>query len=371
MAAPNYKLILLLGLTSLFADWLYEGARAALPQYLKALGASALAVGLIFGVGDSLGYMLRFATGPLADRRGGYWGEAFAGYALQVAAIAGLAFAPWLSAAVALVMLERASKALRTPARDAILSSAGGRRQSLAFGLHASLDQIGAVLGALTSLLALAAGVAYGDLFLLLALPGSAALVALIAAYAQGVRPVRREGGRRGVLTKPLALFAASQFLFGASLMHISLEMYEAPGAPWMASAIYLAAMAFEIPASLAWGRLYEQARWSLYAGPVASLLATTAFSAGGLAAGIAGALAYSAATSYADIIAKARAVELGGALRATALGVVNAAFGLGYLASGAVYGYLVEVGAMRLSPILSGLLAAASIGLMALAGRN
>lgn len=360
----------MLGLTSLLADWLYEGARAVLPQYLKALGASALAVGLIFGVGDSLGYLLRFATGPLADRRGGYWGEAFAGYALQVAAIAGLAYAPWLSAAVALVMLERASKALRTPARDAILSSAGGGRQSFAFGLHASLDQIGAVLGSLTSLLALAVGLAYGDVFLLLTIPGVAALAALTAAYAQGVRPARREGGRRGALAKPLALFAASQFLFGASLMHISLEMYEAPGAPWVASAIYFAAMAFEIPASLAWGRLYESAPWALYLGPAAALLATTAFSAGGLAAGFAGALAYSAATSYADVVAKARAAELGGAFRATALGVVNAAFGLGYLASGVVYSYAITVGAMHLSPILSAFLATASIALMAAAGR-
>ncbi len=358
-----------MGLTSLFADWLYEGARAALPQYMKALGASALAVGLIFGVGDSLGYLLRFATGPLADRRGGYWGETFAGYALQVAAIAGLAFAPWLGVVAALVMLERTSKALRTPARDAIISAAGGGRQSLAFGLHASLDQIGAVLGSLTSLLLLAVGLPYSRLFLLLALPGLAALGFLALAYRQGVKPTRSER-RRGVLRRPLVLFAASQFLFGASLMHISLEMYEMPGAAWMGSAVYLAAMAFEIPASLAWGRLYESARWSLYLGPAAAFLATSAFSAGGLALGVAGALAYSAATSYADIIAKARAVELEDAARATALGLVNAAFGLGYLASGGLYGYLIDINAMQLSPVFSALFAAASIALVAAARR-
>ena len=365
MAEPNYRLIVLLGLTSLFADWLYEGARAALPQYLKGLGASALAVGLVFGVGDSLGYLLRFATGPLADRRGGYWGETFAGYALQVLAVVGLALAPWLAAAVALVMVERASKALRTPARDAIISSAGAGRQSFAFGLHASLDQIGAVAGSATALLALAAGVEYGDLFLLLAAPGVAALAVLSAAYRLGVRPARRGGGARSPLGVQLLLFALSQLLFGASLMHISLEMYEAQGAPWMGSAIYLAAMVFEIPLSLAWGRLYEMGRWALYLGPVAAVLATSAFSTGSLVLGFAGAFAYSAATSYADIAAKARAVELGGVAKATALGAVNAAFGLGYLAGGAIYGYLLDVGAAGLAPPISLALAAASLALL------
>ncbi|MGC9119044.1 MAG: MFS transporter [Thermoproteus sp.] len=366
MAEPNYRLIVLLGLTSLFADWLYEGARAALPQYLKALGASALAVGLVFGVGDALGYLLRFATGPLADRRGGYWGETFAGYALQVLAVAGLALAPWFAAAVALVMLERASKALRTPARDAIISAAGGGRQSFAFGLHASLDQIGAVAGSATALAALAAGMRYGDLFLLLAVPGVAALIALFAAYRQGVRPAGRRRGEAGVsLDRPLLLFSLSQLLFGASLMHISLEMYQAQGAPWVGSAIYLAAMIFEIPASLAWGRAYEVRRWALYLGPVAALAATSAFSTGLLALGFAGALAYSAATSYADIVAKARAVELGGSAKATALGAVNAAFGLGYLAGGAIYGYLLDVGAAGVAPLISAAFAAASLALM------
>lgn len=368
MEGLNYRLIVALGLTSLFADWLYEGARAALPQYLKDLGASALAVGLIFGVGDSLGYLLRFATGPLADRRGGYWAETFAGYALQVLAVAGLALAPWLYAAVALVMLERASKALRTPARDAIISAAGGKRQSFAFGLHASLDQIGAVAGSLTALVLLAAGATYRSLFLLLAVPGVAALAALSFAYRLGVKPRRREKGEGASVSRPLLLFAASQFLFGASLMHIGLEMYELPGAAWTGSAVYLAAMAFEIPASLAWGRLYEASRAALYLGPIAAASATYAFSYGTFAVGVLGAFFYSAATSYADIIAKARAVELGRLGRATALGVVNAAFGLGYLASGAVYGYLIEAGLVWLSPAVSAVLAATSIALMRLA---
>ncbi|CCC80985.1 permease of the major facilitator superfamily [Thermoproteus tenax Kra 1] len=356
----NYRLILMLGVTSLFADWLYEGMRAALPQYLKALGASALFVGLLFGVGDALGYLLRFATGPLADRRGGYWGETFAGYAAQVLAVAGLAIFPSLPAAAGLALLERSAKALRTPARDAIISAAGGRRQSMAFGIHASIDQIGAVLGALTSTVLLALGVAYRDLFLLLALPGAAALATLWLAYSSRLRPRRITGEGRGSLRLPLLLFAASQFMFGASLMHISLEMYGETAA-WLASSIYLAAMAFEIPASLLWGRLHEGRRAVVFAGPPVAFLATLFFARGDLLGAFAGALAYSLATSYADIVAKAEAVRMSSGGRATALGAVNAAFGLGYIAAGGIYGYLLQEGLLAWAPAASLCLAAGS----------
>nr|KJR73798.1 MAG: MFS transporter [Thermoproteus sp. AZ2] len=354
-----------MGLVSLFADWLYEGARAALPQYMYQLGASAVVVGAIFGVGDALGYALRLFTGPLSDRRGGYWGETFAGYALQVLAIVGLAAAPWLPAVAGLVMLERTSKALRTPARDAILSAAGGNRQSAAFGLHASIDQIGAVLGSATALALLALGLSYRLLFLSLAAPGLAALATLYFAYrAYGIRPRRLGRGWRGV-DRPLALFAISQFFLGASLMHISLEMYREGPTPWLGSLIYLAAMAAEIPLSLAWGKAYEASRTSLYLGPAAAFAASALFSLQSTALGLAGAVIYSAATSYVDVAAKARAAELS-ADKATAIGLAGSAYGLGLALGGPLYGLLLGLGLYGVIPLASLALALASTAAMA-----
>lgn len=357
---PLYKFIAIMGLVSLFADWLYEGARAALPQYMYSLGASALVVGTVFGVGDALGYGLRFLTGPLADRRGGYWGETLAGYTLQLAAVIGLAVAPWLPAAVGMVVLERFSKALRTPARDAIISAAGGRRQGVAFGIHAALDQIGAVLGAATSLALLLAGFAYGSLFLALAAPGAAALAALYLAYSRfEVRP-RGSGRRWGRVDKRLALFATSQFFLGSALVHISLDMYTLARDPWQGSLVYLTAMAADSLLSLAWGVAHELTRRTIYLAPFAALAASLAFSSRGLLPGLAGALAYSAATSFEDVAVKALAAEMSED-KATALGVVNSAFGLGLVIGGVLYGASVDRGLYWAMPIFSALFAAAS----------
>jgi len=47
--------ILLLGIVSLMGDVVYEGSRGIVPSYLEFLGATALIVGLVGGLGDFLG----------------------------------------------------------------------------------------------------------------------------------------------------------------------------------------------------------------------------------------------------------------------------------------------------------------------------
>ena len=72
--------ILLFGIVSLMGDVVYEGARGILPTYLKFLGASAVIVGLVGGLGDFLGYALRLVSGFLADTTRAYWFFIFLGY---------------------------------------------------------------------------------------------------------------------------------------------------------------------------------------------------------------------------------------------------------------------------------------------------
>ncbi|HEC80060.1 MAG TPA: MFS transporter, partial [Firmicutes bacterium] len=62
-----YRVIFLLGLVSLFGDITYEGARGVIGPYLSFLGASAVIVGLITGVGEFIGYALRLLFGYLSD----------------------------------------------------------------------------------------------------------------------------------------------------------------------------------------------------------------------------------------------------------------------------------------------------------------
>ncbi|MEM1597877.1 MAG: MFS transporter [Pyrobaculum sp.] len=351
------RFIVLLGVVSLFADWLYESMRSVAPQYLAQLGATAAFVGFVFGLGDALGYAARFVTGPLADRRGGYWLETFAGYGMQLAAVAGLVFATDIWQAAALIFLERFSKALRTPARDVLIASAGGEKaRGSAFGIHAALDQIGAMAGASMATAILFFGHTPRDVFAVSLLPGAAALFVLLYAYKTGgVSPKRRAATR---ITAPLLSFALAQFLLGASLVHISLYMYKISSAPWLASLLYLISMAAEVPLSYLLGRLADRHSWVLSTAPLASAAAALFFTLGWPHL-VAGAVLYSLVTSYADVVAKAHASKYGGA---AALGVVNAAWGLGLLAGGSAYGLLVDAGAEQFVVYASFITALASL---------
>lgn len=144
-----FQCIILLGIVSLFGDMTYEGARGVTGPYLAFLGASAAMVGIVSGIGEFLGYTLRLVSGYLADRTRSYWGFTIAGYAL-IFAIPLLGFANTWQAAAVFVVLERMGKAVRSPARDTILSHATKQvGRGLGFGLHEALDQAGAIIGAL------------------------------------------------------------------------------------------------------------------------------------------------------------------------------------------------------------------------------
>ncbi|MBS7660041.1 MFS transporter, partial [Candidatus Bathyarchaeota archaeon] len=66
----------LLGLISLAADMVYEGARSSIGAYLEHLGAPPIASSII-SVGEFIGYVLRFVSGVLAYHLGSsaaFWG---------------------------------------------------------------------------------------------------------------------------------------------------------------------------------------------------------------------------------------------------------------------------------------------------------
>lgn len=77
-----YRIILLLGIVALCGDIIYEGARSISGPYLFSLGASAVLVGTITGVGEFLGYAVRILSGKFVDSTRRYWLFAIGGYAL-------------------------------------------------------------------------------------------------------------------------------------------------------------------------------------------------------------------------------------------------------------------------------------------------
>lgn len=178
-----FRFIVLLGFVSLFADMTYEGAHSVIGPLLKDLGASATQVGIIAGLGEMIAASLRYFSGRLADRTHAYWTITTLGYFLNLVVVPGLAFAGSWEAAALLVIAERTGKSLRGPARDVLLSEATEVvGHGSGFGLHAAMDQTGAVLGPLFVAASVARTHHFGPAFLWLALPAAGAFVSLLFA---------------------------------------------------------------------------------------------------------------------------------------------------------------------------------------------
>lgn len=174
------KLVIILGLVSLFADMTYESARSISGPFMVLLGASATVVGIVAGAGELLGYGLRYFSGRWADQSHRYWLLTGLGYAVNLLAIPLMALAGRWEIAAALMILERIGKAIRTPARDAILSHAThSMGRGWGFGLHRAMDQTGAMLGPLLMSGILAYKGNYHTAFAVLLIPALLALGAL------------------------------------------------------------------------------------------------------------------------------------------------------------------------------------------------
>jgi len=137
-------------LVSLFADMVYEGARSIIGPYLATLGASATVVGTVAGAGEFIGYGLRVVSGYLVQRRRHYWTWTIAGYALTVLSVPLIGATNVIAPALLLYGTERLGKAVRSPAKDTLLSHASTQTgRGTAFGVHQAMDQAGAMAGPL------------------------------------------------------------------------------------------------------------------------------------------------------------------------------------------------------------------------------
>src|ERR1035437_3489688 len=181
--------VIFLGLVSLFADMVYEGARAIIGPFLATLGASAAVVGAVAGIGEVIGYGLgggsgypaprrgrfratlgasgavvgavagigefigyglRVGSGYLVQRRGRYWTWTITGYGLTVLSVPLIGLTHVIAPALLLYGTERRGKAVRAPAKDTLLSHASTQTgRGTAFGVHQVMDQSGAVAGPL------------------------------------------------------------------------------------------------------------------------------------------------------------------------------------------------------------------------------
>src|SRR5512132_2045728 len=184
------RFVVLLGIVSLFADMTYEGARSITGPYLALLGASATVVGFVAGFGELMGYALRLVSGYVSDRTGRYWPITIFGYVLNLFAVPALALTGRWELAVLLIVAERMGKAIRSPARDAMLSHASSQTGlGWGFGLHEAMDQAGAIIGPLILSAVLAYDYGYREAFGVLVVPALLSISVLLAARYLFPRP--------------------------------------------------------------------------------------------------------------------------------------------------------------------------------------
>jgi len=265
----------LLGLVSLFADIVYEGGRSVSGSYLDYLGSPAIGPALV-GVGDFVGYILRFLAGyaaTLYQSSRVLWGFVVAGYAVTAVSIPMLALASTWGAAVALYTVERIGKGLRTPSREVIVAEVSESfGLGKGFGIHELLDQVGAFLGPLAVAIAIARW-GYAQAFLMLALPGALSVALVVSASLlyptlKSVERAEKPTAKLRGLGRPFWLYTLASSALALGFMHWSLvsyylSSYEILSDPEI-GLVFSAAMLVDALAAVPLGHLFDKVKTRL-----------------------------------------------------------------------------------------------------------
>ncbi|HZO79636.1 MAG TPA: MFS transporter [Solirubrobacteraceae bacterium] len=352
---PALKFVLMVGAMSFFADFTYEGSRSIIGQYLGLLGAGALAIAIVTGFGELLGYGLRLFSGRGADRTGLYWPITIGGYVLQMSVVPLLALADSWQVAALLIILERVGKAIRNPPRDAMLSHAAKHiGYGWGFGVHEALDQAGALFGPLLIALVLAlSSHDYKTAFAVLAVPAALTLSLLAVARLLYPRPRDLEAGPEHVRTEGLPrvfwIYLAGAALVAAGFADFPIMAYHFQRSGTVRADLtpifYAAAMAVSGAGSLLLGRLFDRHGIGLLVPLtlIAALYAPLAF-LGGFWASLIGVCLWGLGMGvHESIIPAAVAPMVSPDKRASAYGLFTGVYGiawfLGSTAIGALFG--------------------------------
>jgi Major Facilitator Superfamily len=374
LARSALVFVVLIGIVSLFSDMTYEAARGINGAFLAVLGASALVVGLISGLGELLGYLVRLGSGYVAGRSGRFWLWTGIGYLVNFFAVPAMALAGNWQVAMFLIILERVGKGIRNPPRDAMLSHAGSViGQGWAFALREALDQSGALIGplAVAAILLVRSG-AFREAYAWLLVPAVLSLLFLAISRAQFPNPRSMEAKSPDV-AEPTGLPIAFWFYLAAmSLMAIGYADFnlisfhlQRVGDPTGAIPIlYAVAMGAAAVSALVFGRWFD--RWGMPALMLAALL-SAAFAPfaflGNLPAAVIGVALWGIGMGVQDSIMSAPiSVMVHADKRANAFGIFNSIYGVAWFAGstamGLLYGY--SILALVLLSVLAQLSAAA-----------
>jgi MFS family permease len=352
------RFVLLIGILSFFADFTYEGSRSILGPYLASLKATALAVGVVTGFGELLGYGLRLVSGRLADSTGKFWPITIFGYVVQMLSVPALALTRTWPAAAVLIILERMGKATRNPPRDVMLSHAAKQAGGYgwAFGMHEALDQFGAMFGPLLVAAILAHRGSFHEAFAILLVPALINLGFLSLARWLYPRPQDMDTEAPIIESRGLPrvywIYLAGAALVAAGFADYPLIAYHFNRAGvvqenWI-PIFYSVAMAVSGSGSLLFGRLFDRFGFVvLIALTLISALFAPLVFLGGFWAALAGAAIWGLGMGvHESIIPAAVAPMVPMQHRASAFGLFTAGYGIFWFIGSAAIGALYQVSA-------------------------
>ena len=280
--------IIFFGIVSLFSDMTHEGASSIRGAYLTILGASAGAIGFVSGLGELIGYSMRYVFGRIADKRKNYWFMTIFGYVIDVLAVPALALVGengWIAAAI-LLIIQRIGKAIKKPAKDTIMSFAASQEGvGKSFGIQEMLDQIGAFLGPVLLYLVMlfkTTGTTfeiYSTCFAVLAIPGAITIIMLLITRKKFPNPENFEPEAKEFMPfemkksfkyyiMGISLFAFGFIDYSLVIMHISRNFTSIAGGLAETSSIinsgtipllYAGAMLVDAVAALVFGYMYDK----------------------------------------------------------------------------------------------------------------
>ncbi|PIQ97463.1 MAG: MFS transporter [Nitrospinae bacterium CG11_big_fil_rev_8_21_14_0_20_56_8] len=173
------RVVLLLGVVSFFNDAASDLIYPLVPLYLTSvLMAGPRALGIIEGISEMCGSLLKLFSGAMADKTRTKKNWVVGGYVLPALSRPLLGLVSSWPMALVLRFADRVGKGLRTSPRDALLAAAVAREQrGLAFGFHRAMDHAGAVVGPVVAAGLLAGGMTIREILLWSAAPGALAVM--------------------------------------------------------------------------------------------------------------------------------------------------------------------------------------------------
>ncbi len=349
------RFVLMIGVVSFFADFVYEGGRSISGPFLETLGATGAIVGVVAGLGELLGYGLRYFSGRISERTRQFWPMTLFGYFVQMAAVPSLAFARNWQTAAGLIVMERVGKAIRNPPRDVMLSHAGKEIGiGWAFGLHEGLDQAGALLGPLMLAVILAYRGDYRLGFAVLVIPAVITCVLIVVTKFLYPRPedlephsppIHAEGLDRSfwIYLVGAALVAAG--FADYQLIAFHLQKHGVASMIWI-PIFYSVAMATSGAGSLLFGKLFDRHGVTVLI-PLTfiSIASAPLVFLGGFSWALVGAALWGLGMGvHESIIPAAVATMVPVERRPSAYGLFTAAYGICWFLGSAAIGFLYDV---------------------------